>query len=122
MFEPAAPPGTWPAVGSLPSLPEVVGDPAGMRALAGTLKSLAQQVADQAASVAKTTGSISFEGPAATRFSHTIGLWETDVTSAAQELITAASVLETSATQVEAEQQARARILHQLLEDQLHDR
>jgi uncharacterized protein YukE len=93
-----------------------------MRALAGKLKSLAQQVAAQAGSVAKTAGSISFEGPAATRFSHTIGLWETDVTAAAQELITAASVLEISATQVEAEQAARARVLHQLLEDHLHDR
>lgn len=101
---------------SLP--PPAVGDPAGMRALAGRLRGQAGQIAHEAQTVARQGRATSWIGPAATDFETLLASWLGDLTVAADDLLNAASALERSATLVEQEQAARARLERQLLEEQ----
>lgn len=96
------------------SLPPVIGDPAGMRALAAALRSDAAAVAVVAAEVASTIDQLEFYGPAATRIDDRVGLTAKAAGRFADELTTTAALLERSATQVEMEQRERERQLERL--------
>jgi hypothetical protein len=90
-------------------IPDVPGDPAGMRALAAGLRSDAQAIGDVGSSLKSRFDSIDFYGPAADRIegqTSNVGKVCTDVASG---LIEAASLLETWAGRVEARQAAAVR-------------
>ena len=95
-------------------LPLVVGDPAGMRALAAALRNDAAGVGVVAATAASTVDGLEFYGPAATRLDGRVRSAGRAAGLVAEELISAANVLERAATRVEAEQRARARKLEEL--------
>jgi uncharacterized protein YukE len=97
-------------------LPEVVGDPAGMRTLAASLRSDASALASLASDLAGEIASMTFEGPAATEFRERTRARQTRLTDYAGRLLDVASLLETSATEVEAAQRERERRLAELRE------
>jgi hypothetical protein len=103
-------------------LPPVVGDPAGMRALASALRSTADAIAGIDSSVYGRVSGLSFTGPAATRIAGVIDGWHGDVSGAASSLQETAGLLERSAATVEREQIARLRLQHQLEEQERQDR
>jgi hypothetical protein len=103
-------------------LPAVIGDPAGMRALAAALRSTASNTASADEAVWSRATAMQFTGPAATRIAGTIRAWHGEVSGAAQQLAETAALLERSAADVEAEQAARARLLQQLEEQQRRER
>jgi uncharacterized protein YukE len=102
---------------SLADLPPIVGDPGGMRALAAQLRSLGASAAGQAGGVVDKAKASSWSGPAADEFRTTLAAWIGDVTAAGGALVDAAAALESSATEVEGELAARARLERLLLED-----
>jgi hypothetical protein len=93
-----------------------------MRALAAALRSTAANVASVDQAVWGSVSNLHFSGPAATRIAGMIRGWHGDVSGAAQQLNDAAGTLERSASDVEAQQMARARLLHQLQEQERQDR
>lgn len=95
-------------------LAPVIGDPAGMRALAATLRSAAQSLGNADDAVWSKARSLSFVGPAATRLAAAIGAWHGEIGGAAQQLSDTAGLLERAANEVEAERRARARLRHAL--------
>ena len=97
-------------------LPAVPGDPAGMRALAATLRSSAEGIAVVAAQTAGTIDGLEFFGPAATRIDDEVRGMSGRAGGLADELISTAALLERAASEVEAEQAARERELERLRE------
>lgn len=98
-------------------LPPVVGDPAGMRALAAALRSTASNVSSVDQAVWGHVSALHFSGPAATRIAGEVRAWHGEVSGAADRLNEAAGLLERSAADVELQQIARARMIHQLEEE-----
>ena len=95
-------------------LPEVVGDPAGMRALASSLRQAADRVSGIESDVAGAVSSMTFEGPAGDTFrTRTAGTGRV-ATSVAERLQGLAATVERSAAQVEQEQAERLRRLEQM--------
>jgi uncharacterized protein YukE len=98
-------------------LPEVVGDPAGMRALAGSLRQSAERIAQVDADVTGTVSSMTFEGPAGDRFRAGASRSGRTATSAAGRLQGLAATLDRSAAEVEQAQADRLRRLEQMQRD-----
>jgi uncharacterized protein YukE len=95
-------------------LPEVVGDPAGMRALASSLRRSAEQISQVDADVSAAVSSMTFEGPAGDRFRSAATSTGSRATSAAERLQSLAGTLERSATEVEQAQAERLRRLEEM--------
>ena len=91
-------------------LPSVTGDPAGMRALAAALRSTAAQIDAVDSTVYGKVSCLSFTGPAATRLASEVRTWHGSVSRVTTSLTDTAAALERGATEVEAEQAARARL------------
>lgn len=98
-------------------LPEVVGDPAGMRSLAATLRSIGSQIAQVESGIDSAVAGMTFEGPAGNRFRGRARGMGRVAHSAAAKLEDVAATLERSATQVEQEQADRLRKLEQMREE-----
>lgn len=103
-------------------LPEVVGDPAGIRALASTLRGHAATIGWIESNCTGTVTSMTFEGPAATRFRARTEDCTRDLTSASDELLQLAGTLDRAAADVEAAQAERARKLEQMIREAEHAR
>jgi hypothetical protein len=95
-------------------LPPVVGDPAGMRALAAQLRGDAQMVAVVAAHAASLVDGLEFFGPAADRIDGSVRSSTRQAGSLADQLLSVASLLERSASDVEWLQACRERELEKL--------
>jgi hypothetical protein len=96
------------------SLPPVVGDPAGMRALAAALRSDAAMVAVVAADAAAAVDGLEFYGPAADRIDSGVRSSSRQVGGLADQLMSTAALLERAASDVEAQQRAREQELERL--------
>jgi type II secretory pathway predicted ATPase ExeA len=96
------------------SLPPVVGDPAGMRALAASLRSDAAAIAVVAADAASTVEGLEFYGPAAHRIDGAVTTRARGAGRQADRLLAVAGLLDRSASEVEAAQRERERKLEQL--------
>jgi uncharacterized protein YukE len=95
-------------------LPEVVGDPAGMRALAAVLRAYAGDVASLESAAASDAASMTFEGPAGDAFRGRMIQSGARVRRSVDQLLAAAQLLEVSATQVEEAQRERERRLEEM--------
>lgn len=95
-------------------LPPVVGDPAGMRALAAALRSDAGMVAVVAADAAAAIDGLEFFGPAADRIGSGVRSSSRQAGTLAEQLMSTAALLERAASDVEAQQRARERELERL--------
>jgi hypothetical protein len=95
-------------------LPPVVGDPAGMRALAAALRSDAAMVAVVAADAAAAVDGLEFYGPAADRIDASVRSSSRQGGALAEELMSTAALLERAAADVEAQQRAREQELERL--------
>jgi hypothetical protein len=100
-----------------PYLPEVPGDPAGMRALASELRGHAGLVGGLASGVDSDVSGMTFEGPAAETFRTRLGNVADAYRDAQAQLHDLAGKLETAASEVEAQQHARAVKLEQMWAD-----
>ena len=98
-------------------LPEVVGDPAGMRALASTLRSTATRIANVDSSISGAVSAMTFEGPAGNRFRDRARGIGRVASNAATTLEGVAAALDRSAAQVEQAQADRLRRLEQMRDD-----
>ena len=98
-------------------LPEVVGDPAGMRALASTLRSTASRIASVDSSISGAVSAMTFEGPAGNRFRDRARGIGRVASNAATTLEGVAAALDRSAAQVEQAQADRLRRLEQMRDD-----
>ena len=96
------------------SLPEVPGDPAGMRALAGTLRSDAQAIDGVGSGIVSAVGSMSFEGPAADRLLEGAQGARRNLADGAARLQDLAGLLEGKAAEVEQAQRDRLARLEQM--------
>lgn len=96
------------------SLPPVVGDPAGMRALAAALRGDATSTAIVASQVAARMDATEFIGPAADRLKGDVESSSRRCGRLAERLLAVSGLLERGASEVEAEQQARERKLEEL--------
>ncbi len=96
------------------SLPPVVGDPAGMRALAAALRSDAGMVAVIAADAAAVMDGLEFFGPAADRIGSGVRSVSRQGGGLAERLLSTAALLERAASDVEAQQRARDQELERL--------
>jgi hypothetical protein len=96
------------------SLPPVVGDPAGMRALAAALRSDAAMIAVVSADAAGAVDGLEFYGPAAERIDGHVHSASRQGGHLVEVLISTAGLLERSATEVEAQQRAREQMLERL--------
>jgi hypothetical protein len=105
-----------------PWLPEVVGDPAGMRALAGVLRAEASTLALRRSYLEETAKGVVFEAPAGNEFRARLSTWNDQTDGVVQELLGTASLLERSASEVEALLAERARRLEQLAESARSER
>jgi uncharacterized protein YukE len=94
-------------------LPPIVGDPAGMRALAGYLRRTAGQLGGFGADIAGVVKGMTFEGPAAERFSSRMQSFGSRCESAAHELQALASRVDAAAERVEAAIRERERLLRE---------
>jgi uncharacterized protein YukE len=103
------------------SLPEVPGDPAGMRALAGALKGDARDLEGVASGLSTAVGSMTFDGPAADRFREGAQDTKTSLAQASSSLGDLATLLETKADEVEAAQKARLQALHNMQREMAQD-
>jgi uncharacterized protein YukE len=95
-------------------LPEVVGDPAGMRALASSLRSAADRISQIDADIAGAVGAMTFQGPAGDRFRTRSEGSGRVATRCAERLQGLAATLERSATEVEQAQAERLRRLEEM--------
>ena len=95
-------------------IPPVVGDPAGMRALAAQLRAQAEQVTQGAANVQRAVGGMSFQGPAATRLRADESAVSGRARSTASDLGDIAALLDRAAGRVEHQQAERARTIARL--------
>jgi uncharacterized protein YukE len=94
--------------------PEVTGDPAGMRRLAGELSSTATRLEESASDVHGVATNMIFRGPAGDRFRDAMHGSRGELTDQAGQLRDLAGRLNRSADEVEAAQRARARALEAL--------
>jgi hypothetical protein len=94
----------------------VVGDPAGMRALAAALRAQADDLGARAADVHTAVLAVTFEGPAATRLQSRAAGARFALVSQAGRLQDVAALLERAAAEVEAERAAAARRLREAQE------
>jgi uncharacterized protein YukE len=94
-------------------LPPVVGDPAGMRALAGYLRSAAGQVGSFGSDLSGVVKGMTFEGPAAEQFDSRMQAFRSRCEGAAHELQALASRLDGAAERVEAAIRERERLLRE---------
>jgi uncharacterized protein YukE len=86
----------------------IPGDPAGMRALAANLRAQSAVVAVGSTRVDRSVDAIDYQGPAATRFRGTIGMWQFASAGLRSELEHLAALLEHEAARVAAlQEQAR---------------
>jgi uncharacterized protein YukE len=100
-------------------LPEVVGNPVGMRALAVELRGDATAIGELAGELDAEVKRMIFEGPAADEFRARMQASSAQCKSAATELLSTAALLETSATQVEAAQRERLRRMEEMRQAEL---
>ena len=103
-------------------LPPVVGDPAGMRALAAALRSDAGMTAVVSADVAATVEGLEFYGPAADRLEEIVHRSARDGGHVADRLLSLAGLLDRAAADVEAQQRERTRLLQRMREELLQQR
>jgi hypothetical protein len=96
------------------SVPEVPGDPAGMRALAGALKGDARDLEGVASGLGTAVGTMTFDAPAADRFRTEAQDAGKSLGDCAGRLNDLAGYLETKATEVEEAQQARLRQINNI--------
>lgn len=96
------------------SLPPVVGDPAGMRALAAALRGDATSTAIVASEVAARMDATEFVGPAAVRITADVEASSRRCGRLAERLLAVASLLERSASDVVVQQRERERKLEEL--------
>ena len=96
------------------SLPPVIGDPAGMRALATSLREDAATTAVVAADTASTMDGLAFYGPAADRIEATVTSRTRSAGRLAERLVSVAALLDRSASDVEQAQRERERKLEQM--------
>jgi len=105
------------------SVPEVPGDPAGMRALAGALKGDARDLEGVASGLSSAVGSMTFDAPAAERFRTEAQGATKSLGDSANRLTELAQYLETKAHEVEEAQKARLReinnIRHEMAQDHI---
>jgi uncharacterized protein YukE len=94
-------------------LAPIVGDPAGMRAYAGYLRSTAGQVGSFGADLSAIVKGMTFEGPAAEQFSARLQSFGSSCAAAAHELQALASRLDAAAERVEAAIRERERLLRE---------
>jgi uncharacterized protein YukE len=99
------------------TLPEIPGDPAGMRALAATLRGIASDISNLESDLTGQARGMVFEGPAGDAFRDRMSGVGERARSAAEELQSLSDLLERSATEVEAAQRAREQRLEQMRED-----
>ena len=104
---------------TLPTLPEIPGDPAGMRALAASLRNDATQIAVVAKSLKAQLDAVEFVGPAADRFEDRLRASSSRCVRLAERLADTAALLERSASEVEAAQRERERRLAEMREEAL---
>jgi uncharacterized protein YukE len=97
-----------------PYLPEVPGDPAGMRALASTLRGHAGTVGGLASGVTSDVTGMTFEGPAAEDIRSRMSTVSEMYRAAQTELHDLGRQLDTAAAEVEQQQHARAQRLEQM--------
>jgi uncharacterized protein YukE len=95
-------------------LPEVVGDPAGMRALASALRRSAEQISHVDSDISAAVSAMTCEGPAGDRFRTAATTTGGRATSAAERLQSLAGTLERSAAEVEQAQAERLRRLEEM--------
>ena len=113
-----------PTVASFPDrmrdfgIPEVVGDPAGMRALATRLRADADRIGTLAGSVKTLVGGAKMEGPAAKRMRTGTVHWHGDARDVVEKLRDTASYLDQEAREVELRQEERRRTIARLLEQE----
>jgi ABC-type transporter Mla subunit MlaD len=98
----------------LPWLPEVPGDPAGMRALAAALRGDARSVSTLTDGVGSAIGGATFEGPAATAIRDRLASYGRALDDVAQGLEALAGRLDTAAAEVERQQAERERRLAEM--------
>jgi uncharacterized protein YukE len=103
-------------------LPEIPGDPAGMRALAASLRGDAATIGTLASELASAVAGVTFEGPAATEFFERMRAIEQRCSEAADGLLAVAALLESSADEVEAAQRERLRRMEEMREAELERR
>lgn len=96
------------------SLPEVPGDPAGMRALASALRADATAIAVLSAELGTRVDAAEFYGPAADRIEGRVHASERRFVAFAERLLALARLLDVSAAQVEVAQRERERKLAEL--------
>jgi uncharacterized protein YukE len=106
----------------LPTLPEIPGDPAGMRALAASLRADAATTAMVAAGLKGQLDGLEFVGPAADRFFDATHASEARCVRTAERLVDTSALLERSATEVEAAQRERLRRLAEMRTEALEAR
>ena len=99
------------------TIPEVPGDPAGMRVLAGALKGDARTIEGIASGVGSAVGSLTFEGPAADRLQSTTQSSGDSLGDCADRLNDLARLLEVKADEVEQRQRDRLERIRQLREE-----
>lgn len=95
-------------------LPEIPGDPAGMRALAGQLRADAVTAAVLSAGLAARVEGAEFYGPAADRLESRLDAGERRTKQVAERLIDLARVIDIAAAQVEVDQRERERKLAEM--------
>jgi uncharacterized protein YukE len=96
------------------TLPEVPGDPAGMRVLAGALQGDARELEGIASGITSAVGSLTFDGPAADRFQDTAQASGRTLGDCAARLSDLARLLEAKAAEVEQRQRDRLARIEQL--------
>ena len=94
--------------------PEVVGDPAGMRELAATLRAEADRLGALGDSVGTVASTTEFVAPAADRYRDDVGQSSQALLAHAAELQDLAAALLAGAAEVEQAQADRARLIAQL--------
>jgi hypothetical protein len=99
------------------TVPEVQGDPAGMRMLATSLRSDARSVEGIVSGTASAARSMTFEGPAADRLQTKTQSSSTSLGDCVEQLNDLARLLETWAEEVERRQEARLERIRQLREE-----
>lgn len=99
------------------TLPEIPGDPAGMRVLAGQLKGDAGRIEGVAAGIGSAVGSMTFQGPAADRFQSRTQSSGNSLGDCADRLNDLARLLEVKADEVEQLQRDRLERIRQLREE-----
>jgi uncharacterized protein YukE len=94
-------------------LPPIVGDPAGMRAFAGYLRSTAGRLGEFGSGLSGVSKGMTFEGPAAEQFAARMQSFGSRCEGGANELQALASRVDAAAERVEAAIRERDRLLRE---------